>query len=50
MKNVLAKAYEKFQRGRHAEMYLLGLKAQDKAKMELPLDTIGIYTLLFLYL
>ena len=28
-------------------MYLLGLKAPDKAKMELPLDTVGIYTCFF---
>ena len=37
MKNVLARAHKKFQRGRHAEIYLLTLKGQDKTKMELPL-------------
>ena len=35
--NVLARAHKKFQRGRHAEIYSLALKEQDKSKMELPL-------------
>ena len=38
---MLAKAYKNFQRGQHAEMHLLCLKAQDKANRELPLDTVG---------
>ena len=42
MKNVLARAHKKFQRGRHSEIYLLTLKKQDKTKMELPLDMVSI--------
>ena len=40
MKNVLARVYKKFQPGRHAEIYLLTLKEQDKTKIELPLDKV----------
>ena len=32
-KNVLARAHKKFQRGRHAEIYSLTLKEQDKSKI-----------------
>ena len=41
-KNVLEKAYKKFQRGQHAEMHLLALKAQGKAKMQLSLDMVNM--------
>ena len=40
-KNVLEKAYKKFQLGQHAEMHLLALKAQDKTRMELSQDIIS---------
>ena len=42
MKNVLATAHKRFQRGQHSEIYLLTLKEQDKTKMGLPLDIVGI--------
>ena len=38
MKNVLARAYKKFQPGRHADT----LKEQDKTKIELLLDKVSI--------
>ena len=38
------RAYKKFQCSQHAEMYLLALEAQDKAKMELPLDMVSKHT------
>ena len=40
-KNVLAKAYKKFQRSQHAEMHLLAFKAQNKARIELSLDIVS---------
>ena len=49
-KNVLEKAYKKFQRVQHVEMHLLALKAQGKAKMELSLDMVSKHAFLYLYL
>ena len=49
-KNVLEKAYKKFQRVQHAEMHLLALKAQGKGKMELSLDMVSKHAFLYLYL
>ena len=42
MRNVLVRAYKKLQAGRHAKIYLLTLKEQDKTKIELPLDTVSM--------
>ena len=42
MKNILARAYNKFQTGRDDEICLLNLKGQDKTKIELPLDMVSI--------
>ena len=39
---MLARAHKKFQLGRHAEIYLLTLKEQDKTKIEFPLDMVSI--------
>ena len=49
-KNVLEKAYKKFQRVQHAEMHLIALKTQGKAKMELSLDMVSKHAFLYLYL
>ena len=46
-KNVLEKAYKKFQRGQHAEMLLLPFKVQDQAKMELSLDIVSKHAFLY---
>ena len=41
VKNVLARAHKKFQRGQHSEIYLPTLKEQDKTKMKLSLDIVS---------
>ena len=33
----------------HTEIYLLGIKAQDKAKMKLPLDMVNNHEFLYLF-
>ena len=40
-KNVLVRAHKKFQRGQHSAIYLLTLKEQEKAKMELSADIVS---------
>ena len=49
-KNVLARSHKKFQRGQHPEIYLLTLKKQEKAKMELSLDIVSKHAFCYLYL
>ena len=48
--NVLKRAYKKIQLGQHAEIYLAAIKAQDKAKMELPLDVVSKHAFLYLWM
>ena len=39
-----------FQRVQYAKMYLLALKTQGKAKMELPLDMVSKHAFLYFYM
>ena len=47
---MLARAHKKFQSGQHSEIYLLPLREQDKAKMELPLGMVSKHAFWYLYL
>ena len=50
MKNLLAGAHKKFERARHTEIYLLGLKVQYKPKFKLPVDMVSEHVVLYLQL
>ena len=47
-KNVLARAHKKFQHSQHSEIYLLTLKEQEKAKIELSLDIVSKHAFWYL--